>query len=850
MSVSSHSVVRRWASFVVIATALATSSCGASEDAQRRTLNSVTCFESVEEKEAARTAAAARLNPPPLIAQTQLIANLEQASGAGYRVPALRLPTEDGSTTSSSIAVSSTTSSSATNSSTSTSAVVTSTTDGTNSSESTTSTSSSVAETSEPSTTLSTDESSTTSTAPTSSQEESSGSTPEELAAALQTIIDTPLCSALELNPEDESTDSTADEYVDVACPVSAEFVADYADIIGCEATTQITYSWTDDSDVVTSFGAENYNSVRTAAGSGTKVTFAVYVKSTVVASGTLTSGNQIEIDGSYPALASDVEAGNMDPAEFDNENEAEGTTECWIKVADDLSVSISCDIPLWVSYFYHTNAGGNENPVWVFGDESTTFGPYDDILNVYLTISAWNSVLAFNQLVSPGEYLMYLPTNNPNGNADTDANADEEDQEDRPLYRGMYTPSGTNTFTYPISEGDEFFAEFYSDCETQSLGARLESQSGTFYFATMPPYVLNDGLCGVWLWSDGKAPADETLLISVTADTSHMVQWSSFVDFNTVDRPKDITYDVLPLAGVSAPQSVQITIPEGGRWIYARGNSNEDCGETYDGVDPYLLLLDENGDLVSRDDDSGDGDGNCLASLIERFLEKGTYTLVATTYDLIPGAVDARDGAPTDYEVEIGIERRASDTSEPAEPVQVVTPPQDAINAFVGETDKAPEIALPVETIVTSTDSGNGQVNVVVANDVTNMMCDKACIDNLLASLGPDVSAVTVGIGDERVEIRPGDTFVRIPLRSRLGAISVSAINASGDLIFESQTPLVRLTPRVVPIQRTFVPYVNPSDQSRSSRSLPAPIVLMILFGLVSVGFILQRRQGRPQSQ
>ena len=811
---------RRLMPVVVAGVLLSITSCGGGDGASRRTLNSVACFETAEDKEAARTAAAEALNPPasptpPLVGESEQT-SLFEASGSGYRVPAYRRPADDVSTTSSSVVTSSTNPPSS--SSTTTVASESSTTVVDEESESEGDTSTTIAPDEETSTTVVSNPQ-----APASSEP-----TQEDLASALQAIIDTPLCSELDTSVDDQGEEA---EYVDVPCTVIADFLEEYLTITSCEEVTQITYSYTNEG--FESFGASLTNDI-TINTFGSTATFAVYVNSTVVASGSIEAGTKIEIAGSYLALASDVDNGDAEPVVFDGDDEGdeENLTTCGITVENDLSMTTTCEVPLVILYSYYT-ADNGDDPVRLYGTESSTFGPIEGIRDVYVTAHAWNTQV-FGQTVEAGVYEFPVSLLGPDEPDDTENDIDDDDPQ---LFSGEFTPVGQTVLRYPIREGESFFAEFYTDCDEQSISAVAEGEFAPVQFEVMPSYVLNEGLCGVWLWSPMPFDFNTEVTIVVTTRTSYPVEWSSYVDFDTVDRPDGIEYDELK-AEVTAPQTYLLNIPDGGRWFFAKGNSNAQCSD--DVVDPYLLLLDESDNPINYDDDTASTPENCYGSLLEIFLDAGYYSLVATTWDLVhEGDVDAREDAPTQYELIFGIEIRPGDSLGSPEPVPVASPEPEAIAAAVGPAEKAPSVVVPVDLLTSDSDGPS----LAVTLDVTNMMCDESCVDDLFQRLGPDAESITIRIGQQSVNVGRDATLVKIPINSSSDVVELSAADSSGTVIFESSTPLVVMTPDVVPSRKaTYVPYVNPSGGGSSG--LPWPWISGVLVALVAVGALMRRRQ------
>jgi len=113
--------------------------------------------------------------------------------------------------------------------------------------------------------------------------------------------------------------------------------------------------------------------------------------------------------------------------------------------------------------------------------------------------------------------------------------------------------------------------------------------------------------------------------------------------------KPKNTRF--LPLTSTLAlavlslfPQTARAesyTVPEESDWYFSidedqtlviiYGNSNRECNEP--GADPYLWLYDSNNSLISQDDDSNHGAGQCVSSKIYITLNAGDYRLRAGYY-------------------------------------------------------------------------------------------------------------------------------------------------------------------------------------------------------------------------
>jgi hypothetical protein len=86
-----------------------------------------------------------------------------------------------------------------------------------------------------------------------------------------------------------------------------------------------------------------------------------------------------------------------------------ESSITCTATVRSD-GASIDCARPLYVVFSYRTNSGGyNGSPVQLTGNEQTTFGPIDDVRDIFLDVYS-NKVSLFSQPVESGIYDFEVP--------------------------------------------------------------------------------------------------------------------------------------------------------------------------------------------------------------------------------------------------------------------------------------------------------------------------------------------------------------------------------------------------------------------------------------------------------
>jgi hypothetical protein len=219
----------------------------------------------------------------------------------------------------------------------------------------------------------------------------------------------------------------------------------------------------------------------------------------------------------------------------------------------------------------------------------------------------------------------------------------------EEPYFSGVFDPitgEDTVSFTIPNNYSASYVhLELYAECENQSIEAAIIADDETFeIFTEMPYYVLNIGLCGVWLWIDDVSGnhRGKTFEVVIGTESSEQISWSGTValegdgvtrdDETLIEGDQGLVWEELFSEEIDADRYLTIEIPEGGRQIDVRAITTRFEGF----VDPYLVIADESENVIARNDDGGEvyGYGD-LSSRLNVFLEEGTYTVLATTYEL-----------------------------------------------------------------------------------------------------------------------------------------------------------------------------------------------------------------------
>jgi hypothetical protein len=280
----------------------------------------------------------------------------------------------------------------------------------------------------------------------------------------------------------------------------------------------------------------------------------------------------------------------------------------------------------------------------------------------------------------------------------------------------------------------------------------------------------------------------------------------------------------------IDAVKSYDIVVPAGGAWFRAEGNSHQ---ATY-GVDPFLLLVDSNNNTIASDDDSGDTANNYLSSVLEVYLNEGTYRLIATTWGIF--WEDCTD-CETNYELRYGFGTAASKP----QPEVVVTPSSN--NQMPTDIPELPK--LPVASLVQ--DSANGVVPALL-DGVSSMVCNSTCIETMFTNAGITDGSIDVTIGDSTVTIKKGQKKAIIKVGARASKISVTATSADGTQKVDLSTPLASVPAAVQQVIESGAT-VGESDNS-SGLSSKLPYLLALLVALLGIAAVLNERRKKSVTQ
>ena len=439
------------------------------------------------------------------------------------------------------------------------------------------------------------------------------------------------------------------------------------------------------------------------------------------------------------------------------------------------------------------------------------------------------------------------------------------EEPLDEPYFSGVFDPitgEDTVSFTIPNNYSANYFSlEFYAECDNQSIAAAVIYGGESLIFTDMAEYqVLGDGLCGVWLNTDDATgiPLGETFEVVIRTDSNARISWGGTValegdgvtrDDETVSEgDQGLVWDELFSEEINAEHYMTLEIPEGGRQVDGRAITTRfENQEVY--VDPYLVIFDENNDIVAGDNNGGEDYGyGDYSSRLNVFLEEGSYTLLATTYDLWDGF----DGWPTTYDLKLRVGSLPVPTDQVApsgdlpedQPVSVKV--LDALPSNLEE--PKPEFALPVNEVINQDKSSN-EPNPVIPAGVTEVVCDSGCLLALREAAGVSEGVVTIQIGGEVIEIEPGVRNAIIPVRPSAKEILVTVTPNDGAEPVVLSTEVLVISPRTFPVKiAEGAKSVTNSASSNGGIPTNLIVVLTVLALAIAIGLIRRQKVRLPE--
>jgi len=434
---------------------------------------------------------------------------------------------------------------------------------------------------------------------------------------------------------------------------------------------------------------------------------------------------------------------------------------------------------------------------------------------------------------------------------------------EEEPYFSGVFDPitgEDTVSFTIPNNYSANYFTlEFYAECENQSIEAAIvyvEAPPDNF---TESP-VIFPNICGVWLNYEFLPwlPLGETFEVVIRTETDQRISWRGTValegdgvtrDDETVSEgDQGLVWEELFSGEIDAEHYMTLEIPEGGRQVDVRAITTRfENQEVY--VDPYLVIFDENNDIVAGDNNGGEDYGyGDYSSRLNVFLEEGSYTLLATTYDLWDGF----DGWPTTYDLKLRVGSLPVPTDQVApsgdlpedQPVSVKV--LDALPSNLEE--PKPEFALPVNEVI-NRDKSSNEPNPVIPAGVTEVVCDSGCLLALREAAGVSEGVVTIQIGGEVIEIEPGVRNAIIPVRPSAKEILVTVTPNDGAEPVVLSTEVLVISPRTFPVKMAEgAKSVTNSASSNGGIPTNLIVVLTVLALAIAIGLIRRQKVRLPE--
>jgi hypothetical protein len=518
-------------------------------------------------------------------------------------------------------------------------------------------------------------------------------------------------------------------------------------------------------------------------------------------------------------------------------------------------SLEFSCERVLNVSYF--TSAGGPEEMALSNATNSLFVWHHTSDITTVRVVVDNGSGIVFDETISDPA------TANKTWEFLVPVYEDETEVDfEWPYFGGVLQPNADNenlvSFTIPEDYSTPFYSlELYADCDSQSIEAEVLFEGG-FPLEEIPQEYLPDGRCGVWLAGDTNQIAEffgTTFEVVVRTNTAAQIMWRGTVALEGpgVSRDGDVfaegdegdeglVWEELYNGEIEAERYMTLDIPEGGRQIDIRGVTTRFAG-MMDYVDPYLVIFDENENIVASDNDGGEdyqfGD---YSSRLNIFLEEGRYTLLATTYDIW----DAQEYEwPTIYDlgIRVGSAPVSADEAVPSgeqpKEQQVLVEVLDAPPSNLDQS--SPVFELPVNEII-NRDKSSNELTPFIPAGVTEVVCDGECLSSLREAAGVSEGIVTIQIGGEVIEIQPGVRNAIIPVRPSAKEILVTVTPSAGG------EPVVLSTEVKVISSRTFPTKMVEGAKSvlktnQGSEGLPTNLIVVLSVLALAIAFGLVRR-------
>ena len=542
----------------------------------------------------------------------------------------------------------------------------------------------------------------------------------------------------------------------------------------------------------------------------------------------------------------------------------SEGDNSVSFTVPDDYSLQ-----DLWLDLTFECESQSIEADVfrqgvyiWNFGDPGSPVDLPNGVCLIY-----------FSEVLIPGETYDVVITSETDAQITWDGTVElegdgvsfGEESLEEPYFSGVFNPTNgedTVSFTIPVNYSAPYFSlELYADCEDQSIAATVSFEGGSASFTDMADFhVLGDGLCGVWLNTDDVTgiPRGMTFEVVIRTDSDAQITWSGTVALEgdgvtrdgepVSEGDQELVWEELFSGEIDAEHYMTIEIPEGGRQVDVRAITTRfENQEVY--VDPYLEIIDDSGNVVAEDNDDGENYGyGDYSSRLYVFLEEGSYTLLATTYDLFYGD----DQYPTTYDLELRVGSvpvpadQVAPSGDLPEELQIQVEVLDAPPSNLEE--PKPVFALPVNEVI-NRDKSSNEPNPVIPAGVTEVVCDSGCLLALREAAGVSEGVVTIQIGGEVIEIEPGVRNAIIPVRPTAKEIQVTVTPTDGGEPVVLSTEVLVISPRTFPT-KMVEGAKSVVETNQGSEGLPTNliVVLSVLALAIAIGLVRRNKVRIPE--
>lgn len=434
------------------------------------------------------------------------------------------------------------------------------------------------------------------------------------------------------------------------------------------------------------------------------------------------------------------------------------------------------------------------------------------------------------------------------------------------PFYSGFFDPTNWEEsvfFTIPNNYSAPYpVLALYTECEDQTVEASLLKDGEVLAaFVEISRFLVSESLCGVWLVYDEAVDVayGETFEVVIRTETDQRISWSGTValegdgvtqDGELIDvNDEQFIWEEILGGEIDAEYYVTLEIPEGGRQVDVRAITTRLRNQEYY-VDPYLVIFNDNDAARDWDDNGGEDYGyGDYSSRLNVFLEEGTYTLLATTYELWR---EGDDGWPTTYDLELRVgslpvstDKVAPSVDQPEEQqvqVEVLDVPPSNLE------EPKPVFELPVNEVI-NRDKSSNEPNPIIPAGVTEVVCDSGCLLALREAAGVSEGIVTVQIGGELIEVQPGARNAIIPVRPSAKEILVTVTPSDGGEPVVLSTEVLVISPRTFPTKMAEgAKTVTKSASSNGGIPTNLIVVLVVLALGIAIGLIRRQKVRLPE--